>query len=197
MFRSRYAELLYASTAVEPVSFNRGYFTVDIRFFYRIIGEATTVTGQTLPITGLATFDKRVMLFGSEGNAKVFTSDTIPGTITSQTVEQYRLPTAVVEAVDPIILDLKFMDACQCVPTGYEVLDVPSFISEIFDGQLVLDSSGRRLFVTLGQFSIVRLERDSQLLMPVYDYCLPDKECVGTGSDDPCTMFLKNRLPCG
>ena len=193
--RSKYAELLYASTAVEPVSFNRGYYTVDIRFFYRIIGEASTLSSQTIPITGLATFDKRVLLFGSEGNAKVFTSDISTANVTSQMVERSNLPTAVIEAVDPIILDLKFMDACQCVPSGYEVLDVPAFISDMFDGQLVLDSSGRKVFVTLGQFSIVRLERDSQLLMPAYDYCLPDKECVGTGSDDPCTLFSRIDFP--
>ena len=195
--RSRYAELLYASTAVEPVSFNRGYYTVDIRFFYRITGEASTVTNQSVPITGLATFDKRVLLFGSEGNAKVFTSAIAPTNITSQMIAQSSLPTAIIEAVDPIILDLKFMDALQCVPSGYEILEVPSFISDMFDGQLVLDSSGRKVFVTLGQFSIVRLERDSQLLMPVYDYCLPDKECasIGSGSNDPCTLFSRIDFP--
>ena len=34
-----------------------------------------------------------------------------------------------------------------------------------------------RLYVTLGQFSIIRMERDTQLLIPAYDYCLPEKEC--------------------
>ena len=42
----------------------------------------------------------------------------------------------------------------------------------------------RRVYVTLGQFSIVRLERDSQLLIPVYDYCMPEKECT-SGNGKP------------
>ena len=31
------AELLYAYIDVEPVGFNRGYFTVDVRYFYRCL----------------------------------------------------------------------------------------------------------------------------------------------------------------
>ena len=55
-----------------------------------------------------------------------------------------------------------------------------------------------RLYVTLGQFSIIRLERDTQLLMPVYDYCMPEKEC-DCGSDcsqeDPCEVFRQVKFP--
>ena len=31
--------------------------------------------------------------------------------------------------------------------------------------------------------------------MPVYDYCLPDKECVSGSEEDPCTMFSHIRFP--
>ena len=56
------------------------------------------------------------------------------------------------------------------------------------------------MFVTLGQFSIIRLERDSQLLMPVYDYCLPEKCCpsgsnCGNNCDDPCELFQNIAFP--
>ncbi|MGM9522119.1 MAG: hypothetical protein ACI3VB_06535 [Oscillospiraceae bacterium] len=193
--RSKSATLLCAVPEVEPVSFNRGYYTVDVRFFYKIRGEACTLSNQSVPICGLATFDKRVLLFGSEGNAKIFTSERGSCCMSKYVIESSNLPTAVVEAVDPIILDLKFVDACQSSPSDCEVLEVPSYISDMFDGPLGMDNSGRRVFVTLGQFTIVRLERDSQLLMPAYDYCMPDKECVGTGSDDPCTMFSRIDFP--
>ena len=54
----------------------------------------------------------------------------------------------------------------------------------------------RRAFVTLGQFSIIRLERDSQLLMPVYDYCMPDKDCgAGCANEDPCELFQNISFP--
>ena len=40
------------------------------------------------------------------------------------------------------------------------------------------------------------LERDSQLLMPVYDYCMPEKECTCGGcEDDPCEIFRHVKFP--
>ena len=61
--RPRSAELLYTALNVEPISFNRGYYTIDCTYFYRVTGEAFP-SAQT--VKGLAIFDKRVMLFGSE-----------------------------------------------------------------------------------------------------------------------------------
>ncbi len=54
---------------------------------------------------------------------------------------------------------------------------------------------GKKLYVTLGQFSIIRLERDTQLLIPAYDYCMPDKACQGSTEDDPCSMFSRIHFP--
>ncbi len=58
------------------------------------------------------------------------------------------------------------------------------------------------MYVTLGQFSIIRLERDIQLLMPAYDICMPAKDCSCTGDDgscgraeDPCDMFERFDFP--
>ena len=70
--RPRSAELLEIDVNVEPVSFNRGYYTVDCSCFYRVTGEAFP-GGQS--VTGLCIFDKRVMLFGSVGSVKVYASD--------------------------------------------------------------------------------------------------------------------------
>ena len=61
--RARSAELLYADVHVKEITFNKGYYTVDVTYFYRVKGE-TFPAGET--VTGLAIFDKRVMLFGSE-----------------------------------------------------------------------------------------------------------------------------------
>ena len=70
--RPRRAELLYCAVNVEPISFNRGYYTVDCSYFYRVTGE--TFPGG-LTVQGLAVFDKRAMLFGSEGSVKTFSSE--------------------------------------------------------------------------------------------------------------------------
>ena len=112
--RARSAELLYAGVNVEEVAFNRGYYTVDVRFFYRIKGEAYTLGSGTEGICGLCVFDKRVLLFGSEGSAKVFRSDDRPCDADGACLAKSGLPTAVVEAVDPIILGIKLVDICDC-----------------------------------------------------------------------------------
>ena len=75
--RARTAQLLYASVDVDEVTFNRGFYTVDVRYFYRVTGDAFTLSNPPAEIEGLAVFDKRVILFGSEGSAKVFTSQDI------------------------------------------------------------------------------------------------------------------------
>ncbi len=193
--RAGCAELICALPEVEPVCFNRGYYTVDIRFFYKIRGQAVTVSGALVPISGLCIFDKRVLLFGSEGKAKIFSSNQPAAYMSRRGVSHSNLPTAVVEAVDPIVLDMKCLDMCQAPQGDCEMLEIPSFVADVFDSQLVLDNSSRRVLVTLGQFTIVRLERDSQLLIPAYDYCVPDKACVGSGSDDPCTLFSRIDFP--
>ena len=46
----------------------------------------------------------------------------------------------------------------------------PPAICACFPEELVLGGDVHRLYVTLGQFSIIRMERDTQLLIPAYDY---------------------------
>ena len=66
---------------------------------------------------------------------------------------------------------------------------------DAFDEALIFPAQERQLYVTLGQFSIIRLERDTQLLIPAYDYCVPEQSCEGSGEEDPCTMFSKIQFP--
>lgn len=185
--RPKNAELLYVDVNVEPVSFNRGHFTVDCTFFYRVTAE-TFPAGQTC--TGLCVFDKRVMLFGSEASVKTFTSD---GFLDADTDD---LPTGVCESVDPICLRTRLVDCDCCLPTDLEQRSIPAFITAVFDEELILTGKARRWLATIGQFSIIRLERTTQLLIPAYDYCLPEKECPGSGPvDDPCSLFSRIRFP--
>ena len=70
-------------------------------------------------------------------------------------------------------------------------------ISACFDCDLAFDGGCRRLYVTLGQFSIIRLERDVQLLVPTFDYSIPTKECCDNlgCAEDPCEMFSRIAFP--
>ena len=184
--RPRSAELLYVAVNVEPISFNRGYYTVDCHYFYRVTGEVFP-TGQTL--TGLAVFDKRVMLFGSEGSAKTFRSDApLPLPETDD------LPVAVLSSVDPICLNMRFVDSDAAVAAEQDPVLIPDFIAAAFGEPLVLTDTPRRWLCTIGQFSIIRLERESQMVVPAYDYCIPDKECPGSTEDDPCELFSRIRF---
>lgn len=185
--RPRTAELLYILVNVAPVSFNRGYYTVDCTYFYRITGE-TFPAGQIC--TGLSVFDKRVMLFGSEASVKTFSSE---GPLPLSYADE--LPTAVVSSVDPVCLRCKLVDSTCLLPTELEQRDLPRAITAAFDEALILTDTARRWFATIGQFSIVRLQRDTQLLIPAYDYCMPEKECPDSGEDDPCSLFSRIRFP--
>lgn len=178
--RPRTATLLYADVDVDEINFNHGCYAVDVTYFYKITGEA--FPGERT-VTGLAVFEKRVILYGSEGSAKVFTSRADGSTARSRS-----MPIAVVEAVDPLPLSMKIVDSGCCHDFDCCCCQIPPHICSCFEDFLITDYTDKQLFVTLGQFSIIRLERDTQLLIPVYDYCVPEKECAGT-EDDPCSIF--------
>ena len=196
------ATLLYVYVDVEPVSFNRGFFTVDMRFFYNVKLQAYLSSPAPVTVDGLCVFDKRVILFGSEGTAKIFSSDLQVGEPDLQTLGRTNVPHAVVEAVDPIVLDARIMEHCGKRDCDCDLCEVPSFVNSCFDGELSSGDDYRRIYVTLGQFSIVRLERDTQLLIPVYDYCMPEKDCscgsIGGGVNEyPCCIFRNISFPVG
>ena len=183
--RPKGAELLNCTVDVSELSFNRGYYAVDVTYFYKVTGE-TFPANQT--VTGLAIFDKRVILFGSEGRVKSFASDDC------RLCGINSMPYGVVDAVDPIALHMRISDAVP-VENEPEPRHVPDSILDCFDTGLSFSCGARELYVSLGQFSIIRLLRSTQLLIPAYDYCMPEKECVGSGEDDPCTLFGRIRFP--
>ena len=76
-------------------------------------------------------------------------------------------------------------------------MQIPDGIRRMFDEDLVPAQDRRRLFVTLGQFSIIRLERDAQLVVPVVEYSMPTKECCDNPgcAEDPCEMFSRIPFP--
>lgn len=190
------AELLYVYIDVEPVGFNRGFFTVDVRYFYKVTADAFLGAARPVPLTGLAVFDKRAILFGSEGSAKVFSSALSAGSLDLQSLPGTNLPVAVVEAVDPLILGIRMVERCdQPCDCACEGVEIPPCIAACFPEGLDPADEGRRVYLTLGQFSIIRLERDSQLLIPAYDYCVPQKECSGCGEEDPCSVFRRVQFP--
>ena len=193
----RCAELLYTYIDVEPVAFDRNHYCIDVTFYYRILADAVIGVARPAALYGLAMFTKRAVLCGEESHAHIFRSNTRLGELDGTTLHSANLPTAVVEVLDPMVLSSKVRDVCDCVCGDNGHLQIPAAIRGCFDEELVLAGDRRRLFVTLGQFSIIRLERDAQLMVPVLDYCIPTKECCDTPgcAEDPCEMFSRIPFP--
>ncbi len=194
--RVRCADLLYTYIDVEPVAFDRNHYCIDVTFYYRILADAMVNSSRPATLCGLATFSKRAVLCGEDSRAHIFRSDTRIGELDGCTQASANRPTAVVEVLDPMVLSSKVKEVCDCA--GQELAaQIPTSIQSLFDEELLLTNERRRLYVTLGQFSIIRLERDAQIIVPVLDYSIPTKECcdnVGC-AEDPCEMFSRIPFP--
>ncbi len=195
--RVRCADLLYAYIDVEPVAFDRNHYCIDVTFYYRILADAIVGSARPAPLSGLAVFSKRVVLCGEDSPAHIFTSDTRLGSGDGFSVYSTNRPTAVVEVLDPMVLSSRVREVCDCPCQEPSSVQIPGFVRELFDEELVLSGDKRRLFVTLGQFSIIRLERDAQLVVPVLDIAVPARECCDApgSSEDPCEMFSRIPFP--
>ena len=193
----RCADLLYTYIDVEPVAFDRNHYCIDVTFYYRILADATIGSCRPAALYGLAVFSKRVVLCGEESKAHIYTSDTCLHGPDGMSRYSANTPTAVVEVLDPMVLSSKVREVCECGNSQLASTQFPSGICQMFDEDLVLSGESRRLYVTLGQFSIIRLERDAQLIVPVLDYSIPNKECCDSGAcaEDPCEMFSRIPFP--
>lgn len=184
-------------TDVEPVPFNNGYFTIDLKFFFRVSLDVFCGVGQPTSIEGLATYDKKVILFGSEGNAKVFSSKFKPDEVDTQLWQKTNLPKAQIETVDPIALAARLVDGddcCDCCCGETDVNSLPESVCRVFD-DLIVDGGSKKVYITLGLFTITRIMRKVQLIIPVIDFCIPDNECIASTDNNPCELFEKLRFP--
>ena len=95
--KCRKVEIIWIYTDVEPVAFNRGYYTVDLKFFFKVSLDVYGGVCKPTPVEGLATYDKKVVLFGSEGNAKIFSSQLRENNIDINFMQKSNLPVAQVD----------------------------------------------------------------------------------------------------
>ena len=104
---------------------------------------------------------------------------------------------SMVEVLDPMVLSSKVVSCADGRHNDCTVAQIPQYILEQFDEELVRTGENRRLLVTLGQFSVIRLERDAQLVVPVLEYSIPTKECCDAPgcAEDPCEMFSRIPFP--
>ena len=191
--KSRCVEVMDVSFAIDPVPFNKGFYSVDITYTFKVDLEVLSCNGQTpVIITGTSRFSKKVILFGSEGNTKQFSSDDMNMPPIKGCCNTSSLPRASVSVVDPIVLDLKLL--CKpCPPVTPCDCDIPCGEGQGC-GPKPVNPPKKVVKITIGLFSIVKLERPVPILIPVYDYCVPLKECSNT-TDSPCELFEKINFP--
>ncbi|MCI5945611.1 MAG: hypothetical protein MRZ39_01735 [Oscillospiraceae bacterium] len=192
--RTRCAEVEVTCISVDPVPFKNGFYAVDITYRFKITAEAFTqgfCKNQAGTILcGTALWNKRVILYGSEGTSKIFTSDQdlFPTDVECNECtccnDAASMPKATVRVLDPIALDTKL--ACKkpypphcCQPCEEEPKPCE-----------------RVLTVSLGLFSIIQLSRPVSIIVPAYDYCIPCKDCSLTDTgESPCDVFDKLEFP--
>jgi hypothetical protein len=197
--KGRGAEIVKAFLDVEPVQFNRGFYSVDITYVFKVALETydTPIArscGKCDIVHGIASFNKKVILFGSEGNIKIFSSDFEKNEDDEQNAPTNNLPKAVLEAVDPIFLSAKLVERDHDCMTDPDDGEMPDVFARNLDGTCGGVVATKMVLVTLGIFSIVKIERQVQMLIPVYDFCIPDKECIGS-TGDPCELFKTIKFP--
>ncbi len=197
--KAKKAEVIWAYPDVEAIPFNCGYYTVDTTFYFKITFEVCIDHRKPMVVEGLAMFDKKVVLFGSEGSAKIFTSQYSPNATCMSEAgwQKTNLPKAVVEVVDPLILAVNTKEVCENDNSCTNTCDlslVPEDICNVFDDRLT-GNMQKQIYVSIGMFSIIKLERTVQLLIPAYDFCIPQKECDTTFDSNPCDLFEKIGFP--
>ena len=197
--RVKNAVTAYSAIDILPMPFNRGFYQLTIRLFIRLQLEACVAAGQIEEFCGVTAVEKKVVLFGSEGNVRVFRSSGENGFCTTagcgNCSESVSLPVAVVETVDPLVLDSKIVEPsrkCFCCCCADEI---PDSVVSMAGGCLRDREDGNRLLVSLGIFSVVRLERPAQYLIQGVEYCVPEKECASAEDDDPCSVFRRMKFP--
>ncbi len=195
--RVKHACISYTSIHIDPVQFNRGFYSVNIRFYVKLDFEACVGGGRSQDFDGVAVLEKKVILYGSESNVNIFKSNPDASDYCAEPTpsgQSRNVPVAVVEVVDPIVLDVDVTEAknCHCCCC---CCDIPEPVTVRMSGRLSDAEGERYLTVSLGIFSVVRIVRPAQYLVEATEYCVPDKECIAHEEDDPCCMFRSMAFP--
>lgn len=191
--KARSVELMQVSIDVEELGFRRGYYSVDLTFYYRVRGETGAGSRCAGELCGVAVFHKRVVLYGMESATKIFSSRVPRGCVGTAG----QLPEAIVTVIDPMVLSSRVVETGAGGPR--ELTDIPEEVRDRLGQKLSTENCGRTLYVTVGQFSTVRLERDAQLTVPGGQYCIPGKACCAEAGcqEDPCDVFSRIDFPYG
>lgn len=194
--RIRDAQVLHVCLDLQPIPFNRGFYSVDMTFYFQVTLDVFGQPAGCTVVSGVAAFNKKVILFGSEGNVKMFTSAESCGGCGNSCENccqpSRMMPKATVQVAEPIALSAKL---CECSPQYFEPCSrIPECVQEQFGGEFMTGPQMRTVYATIGLFTIVQIIRNVQMMVPAYDFCMPEHECVPS-SDNPCELFSRIEFP--
>ena len=195
--RAKSACIAWTYIGIDPVNFNRGFYSVTIKFYIKVTFEACLCGGRSQEFDGIAVLEKKVILYGSESNVSIFKSNPDASdycALPEPCCSSKNVPMAIVEVVEPMVLNVKVKEPEECCYCCCCCGDVPEGVTSRLNGTL-RDTDGRYLTVSLGIFSVVRIVRPAQYLINATEYCVPDKECVSTEEDNPCAIFRTMAFP--
>ncbi len=197
--RVKNAEVVWTYIGVDPIPFNCGFYQLTARYYVKLDLEGCVGVGRSQDFSGISVLEKRAVLYGGEGNVKIFKSSAENGLCDYYTTDaSSNLPIGVVEVVDPIALSVKVCESderCGCCFCTCD--EIPENVVSCLSDTPIDPEEGNRLYVSLGIFSVVRLKRPAQLLVNASDYSVPDKETVTAREDDPCSLFRSMAFPTG
>ena len=199
--RTKCAKILCANIHVDSVPFNRGFYQIHITMYIKLTMEICACLGRPQEADGIAIVEKKVILYGGEGNVNIFRSEIGAQNFCGCDHTESpctNLPTAVFEVVDPIILQTDIVDVCETYRPSccINIDDLPERVCSCLGGRPIRDR-GKMLTVAIGLFSVVRIERPAQYLVHGTEYTVPEKECLSPSADDPCKMFKHMAFPIG
>ena len=200
--KAKCVEVINATFTIDAIPFNKGFFTVDITYTFKVDIETSSSSTSSSLVSGLATFCKKVILYGSDGSTKNFSSDEIADQTPIGCCCSSTKPRASVSVVEPIILDAKLVCKYpaphQCHPKMELETDGYTSQGNEYGNNCCppkpVPCCVKKVLVTIGMFSIVQLSRPVPILIPAYDYCIPDKGS-STNTDSPCELFDKIKFP--
>lgn len=196
--RAKHSRVLSTYIDIDEVPFNCGFYQLTVKIFIKLIFEACLTGGNIQEFEGIAAVEKKVILFGSTGSVSVFKSDGVcnafcPSFNCGKCESATTLPVAVIETVDPLVLDVKVKEPTWSCCQVCCCCDIPENVSGYVRGELCDIENSNILTVSLGLFSVIRIERPAQLLVNAAEYCVPEKQCLEAKDDDPCSIF--NSMP--
>lgn len=191
------AHIITSTVDVEPVAFHRGFYAVDTMYYFAVTVDVY-IASNAIPstISGLAMYGKRVVLYGSDGSVKTFASDDEvvcdKNDCACSCDCSNNLPRATVQISNPMALSAK-IDDCRKCGCAMPCAAIPECVKRYFGCDLV-HPKHKAVVATIGIFTITQLERNVQIMIPSYDFCVPRKECAAK-TDDPCEVFSKIEFP--